>query len=545
LKDLYESRYSKTSTGDKLRCRGLHLLQWKELDSRIHTGKMTNIYDSGVQEVWLICLESGNSIKATDQHRFLAKRREKNLYVKVCDLKIGDLLAIKGPRVKEIIKAALDSRPLKTTYRGRGFQKGEDNVGYIDGRGKFLKPARIKVSLRARGRCEECGKEIEKECESCHQKVKIGRPEFAHVKLLDELNYDHELYHSLENIMYLCNSCHKKKDYEKGERKVRHSVGRIIEYSPIKSIKYVGKEQTYDVEMEDPHNFIANGFVSHNSHSVEYSMIAYWCAFCKLYFPAEFLCANLSYGSDGKKEELVKEARRLGLNIVLPKIGVSDAHKWVVKDGKLYVPFIEIKGVGEKVALELLKYRPPEPQEVVLHQQSKPRQRGFFDLKQEEPKTVLKEVKEKKIDKLLKAIGAIGNNPEEDLSKYFSFDMSVDKRDEFPNLRQCLGFSFPPKDLEAMLSLELPVGYIRGKIHTSKFQNPELLYCQDCDLVKQCKRPVLPSSGRYNLAIVGEAPGPNEDKQGEGFVGRAGDLVWKELGQYGLIRRFFTCNELC
>ena len=275
------------------------------------------------------------------------------------------------------------------------------------------------------------------------------------------------------------------------------------------------------------------------SHSCSYAMIAYWCSFCKLYFPAEFLCANLSYGSDGKKEELVKEARRLGLSIVLPKIGVSDAHKWVVKESKLYVPFIEIKGVGEKVATELLKYKPPEPQVVTLQQKTKPKQQGFFDIREEEPKTVLKEVKEKKIDKLLKAIGAVGDEPEEDLSKYFSFDVSVDKRDEFPNLRRCLGFDFPPKDLEDMLSLELPIGYIRGKIHTSKFQNPELLYCQSCDLVRQCKRPVMPSPGRYNLAIIGEAPGQNEDEQGEGFVGRAGDLVWKELGKHDLIRRFF------
>ena len=278
------------------------------------------------------------------------------------------------------------------------------------------------------------------------------------------------------------------------------------------------------------------------SHSVEYAMIAYWCAFCKLFFPAEFLCANLSYGSDGKKEELVKEARRLGLNIILPRIGVSDSHKWVVKDGNLYVPFIEIKGVGEKVAADLLKYKPPAPQLVEVHSKvkSKPKQQGFFDIqKEEEPKTVLKEVKEKKIDKLLKAIGAVGDNSEEDLSKYFSFDVTADKRDEFPNLHRCLGFDFPPTNLDAILSLDVTQGFIRGKIHTAKFQNPELLYCQDCDLVKQCRRPVLPSPGRYNLAIIGEAPGKKEDDDGEGFVGRSGDLTWKELGRHDLIRRYF------
>lgn len=277
------------------------------------------------------------------------------------------------------------------------------------------------------------------------------------------------------------------------------------------------------------------------SHSVEYAMIAYWCAFCKIYFPAEFLCANLTYGSDGKKEELVKEARRLGLKIVLPKVGVSNSHHWVVKDNNLYVPFIEIKGVGEKVAKDLLEYQPPEPKRVIIDQKVvRMKQKGFFDEdKVEEPRTVLKEQKERKIDKILKAIGAVGNEPEADLSKYFSFDVIGDKRDEYPNLHGRLGFDFPPEDLDSILSLNVPEGFIRGKIHQAKFQNPELLYCRECDLVKQCKRPVMPSSGRYNLAIIGEAPGKNEDDEGRGFVGRAGDLVWKELGRHDLVRRFF------
>lgn len=279
------------------------------------------------------------------------------------------------------------------------------------------------------------------------------------------------------------------------------------------------------------------------SHSVEYAMIAYWCAFCKMYYPAEFLCANLTYGSDGKKDELVKEAKRLGLNIVLPRVGVSDSHKWVAKDNNLYVPFIEIKGVGEKVAGDLLNYKPPEPKtvQVAIKKTVKKKQKGFFDLEEEEPetKTVVKESKERKVDKLLKAIGAFGNEPEEDLSKYFSFDVSVDKKAEFPHLLRCLGFDFPSKDLDPILTLDVTPKFIRGKIHTINFQNPDLLYCQDCELSRQCKRPVLPSKGRYNIAIIGEAPGRDEDEEGSGFVGRAGKLLWSSLESHELLRRYF------
>ena len=48
-----------------------------------------------------------------------------------------------------------------------------------------------------------------------------------------------------------------------------HHVGQgvVTVYStPITSIRYVGEEDTYDIEMQDPyHNFVANGVVVHNS----------------------------------------------------------------------------------------------------------------------------------------------------------------------------------------------------------------------------------------------------------------------------------------
>jgi Fe-S cluster assembly scaffold protein SufB len=36
-------------------------------------------------------------------------------------------------------------------------------------------------------------------------------------------------------------------------------------FTPIMDIKYAGKQPTYDIEVEDAHNFVANGFIVHNS----------------------------------------------------------------------------------------------------------------------------------------------------------------------------------------------------------------------------------------------------------------------------------------
>lgn len=54
----------------------------------------------------------------------------------------------------------------------------------------------------------------------------------------------------------------------------------------------------------------------------------------------------------------------------------------------------------------------------------------------------------------------------------------------------------------------------------------EVARCQRCDLYKTRTQTVFGVGNRQaDLLIVGEAPGANEDKQGEPFVGRAGKLL--------------------
>ena len=94
-------------------------------------------------------------------------------------------------------------------------------------------------------------------------------------------------------------------------------------------------------------------------HSVEYSMITYWDCWAKCYYPNEFIAACLTLGDKTKNIEYVREARRLGLKINLPKIGISHAIKWNCdKKGNLFAPFISINGVGENVAKKISESKP-------------------------------------------------------------------------------------------------------------------------------------------------------------------------------------------
>lgn len=192
--------------------------------------------------------------------------------------------------------------------------------------------------------------------------------------------------------------------------KIRKVIGKkrdVKEFKPYEEAFVNGcLEQNTLSEIEAKEFWVAlqkHAHYSFNlSHSVEYAMIAYWCAWLKLFFPAEFICANLTYGSDGKKEELVKEAKRIGLTVVLPKVGISDAFQWVVKENNIYVPFIEVKGVGQKTAEEFAKIK-------------KKKNCGFFDLGDRSSG---------KMGKAIEEIGANGSVPIGDLQKYFSFDIS-------------------------------------------------------------------------------------------------------------------------
>jgi uracil-DNA glycosylase family 4 len=70
--------------------------------------------------------------------------------------------------------------------------------------------------------------------------------------------------------------------------------------------------------------------------------------------------------------------------------------------------------------------------------------------------------------------------------------------------------------------------------------------CTKCALA-QTRTTVVFGSGNADadLMFVGEAPGANEDKQGLPFVGQAGKLLEKLLGEIGLTREdVFICNTL-
>jgi len=93
------------------------------------------------------------------------------------------------------------------------------------------------------------------------------------------------------------------------------------------------------------------------SHTVSYSIIAYWCAWMKAYHPIEYAAALLRNAKDDIQIlETLRELVAEGVRYVPfdPELSELD---WSVKDGALYGGFQCINGVGPAKATQLLARR--------------------------------------------------------------------------------------------------------------------------------------------------------------------------------------------
>ncbi|NNE69422.1 MAG: DNA polymerase III alpha subunit, partial [Rhodothermales bacterium] len=107
-----------------------------------------------------------------------------------------------------------------------------------------------------------------------------------------------------------------------------------VYWDEVVSITPLGMQDTYDLEVEEDLNFVADGLVVHNSHSAAYSVVAYQTAYLKANYPAEFMAAALTNEmSDTKKLSVVlDEARHLGIEILPPSVNKS-LSQFSVEDG--------------------------------------------------------------------------------------------------------------------------------------------------------------------------------------------------------------------
>jgi DNA polymerase III alpha subunit len=101
-------------------------------------------------------------------------------------------------------------------------------------------------------------------------------------------------------------------------------------------------------------------YAFNKSHAVAYAMISYWCAYCKVKYPLNFLAANLNNAKDDDHalKLLRKYVKSHDIEYVTVDPDKSDVG-WTIQDGVLVGGLTNIHGIGEAKAKTIIERRKP------------------------------------------------------------------------------------------------------------------------------------------------------------------------------------------
>jgi len=139
-----------------------------------------------------------------------------------------------------------------------------------------------------------------------------------------------------------------------------------LEWDSVVTVERAGMRDTYDLEIEGDHNFLANDLVVHNSHASSFALLAYASAYLKAHHGPAFYAALLNNQPMGfyHSSTVVNDARRHGVRVLPVDVTRSDwpctlerrDGAWVVRLGLRFV-----KGLRERAARALVTARAARP----------------------------------------------------------------------------------------------------------------------------------------------------------------------------------------
>lgn len=133
--------------------------------------------------------------------------------------------------------------------------------------------------------------------------------------------------------------------------------------SKIISIEFVGKQQTYDLEVDhhDHQYYLSNGILQSNSHAVAYAIDSYYAAWLHTYYEKEWLATILQSENGNPKgiAKAISEIKAYGYKIAPADINFSGIEWNFSDDLDAFVPpLTSLKGVGDKAVEEIFNFRP-------------------------------------------------------------------------------------------------------------------------------------------------------------------------------------------
>jgi len=94
------------------------------------------------------------------------------------------------------------------------------------------------------------------------------------------------------------------------------------------------------------------------AHAIEYSIISYWCAWLKTYYPQYFFTALLSREKNSTRiADYVRDAKDNGIAVEKPNINKSKAD-YTIENDKIYAGFNAIKQIANRSVAKIIKGQP-------------------------------------------------------------------------------------------------------------------------------------------------------------------------------------------
>lgn len=327
LKDIY-SKWKSKNTHDRIK--NMFIRVYDESTQLITNAHIKDVFQTGIKPIFEIELFNGKKIKCTKEHKVLSQNgfvsieegaglqligntaifTNKNFYIGTNGipahqsyewLKNQKRLSIQnGSGLHGIAKnAGVSYHTIRKWLKIHKLQFTKKEVSVyteIWNKGKFgyrRKPHSIETILKMKSKARRgsnsnlwkggvdrnertkisdwCAsirqlklKESNYSCTSCGDNKNL---ELDHIKPV----YSHpELAYEYDNIQILCKKCHNKKHKLSGDAKIWRNKSRgnnmSVAWSKIKSVKYLGEEMTYDLEIDhQSHNYVADGVIVHNS----------------------------------------------------------------------------------------------------------------------------------------------------------------------------------------------------------------------------------------------------------------------------------------
>ena len=217
-------------------------------DGTVRLVNIVNAWFSGVKNTYTVTTETGRTIRATDEHPFYTEDGWKRLD----ELRPGTRVYVRGeqsgsgrkPKNYYLYRNKLTHHPLARST------KNQPDLNRVATHRLVVEADMNGLNLEDYIKALRTGEGVEN--------FEFLRPE----QVVHHMDQNHK-NNTLENLeVHENNSGHIRLHSKEFQRHVLYKT----ELDTVVSIEPYGEEETYDIEVEDdPHNFIANGFVVHNT----------------------------------------------------------------------------------------------------------------------------------------------------------------------------------------------------------------------------------------------------------------------------------------